>query len=154
MGKPQYTLCVGSVVQQAAFPLQKSNSITIESSLFMPFSVFCYFKIHNPAAKWPSVGCCSVSDMLKEEFTDTVAKAKRIKNSLPERTNRPNPSVQVFNLFDKTYMALPGNVTSSNSTDGKKSASGQRNDLVVVLFYTYWQVTFYPIIFNILSWWA
>ena len=134
MGKPEYVLCVGSVVQQAAFPLQKSNSIIIESAYFLPFTVFCYFRVHNPTARWPSIGCCSVTDMLKEEFTDIHSKVRRIKSSLPERTNRPNPNVQVYSLFDEAHVGLPGKLPLLRAENSK----GQRSELAVVLFYSYW----------------
>ena len=64
MGKPEYTICVGSVVQDSSFPLQKSNKVTVDSTLFRPFSLFCYSHVHSRVARWPNRGCCAVADML------------------------------------------------------------------------------------------
>ncbi|XP_063729701.1 uncharacterized protein LOC134857250 isoform X3 [Symsagittifera roscoffensis] len=153
MGKPEYTICVGSVVQDSSFPLQKSNKVTVDSTLFRPFSLFCYSHVHSRVARWPNRGCCAVADMLAEELQQqSNSKLKRQQaSSLPglirgERKRWPNPYVyDVLNKCETSLHLLFDDPTLDDSSavggggpGGARRKKSERSGFTVVLFYTNW----------------
>ncbi len=136
MAKPQYSIRVASVVEDSVYPLQKSNRVTVFSSDFKPFGVFCYFKIHNRAARWPNKGCCSVSDMVSEEVLLRSKRAHAI--SLPGRLrqHRPHPNPVVFNVFQKTESEL---APSTETLPGDRPTQiSNKATFTILFFYSYW----------------
>ncbi|XP_075241058.1 uncharacterized protein LOC142336253 isoform X3 [Convolutriloba macropyga] len=141
MGKPEYNILVASVVENSSFPLQKSNKVFVDSNLFKPFAVFCYFKVHSRVARWPNRGCCSVSDMIGEEIQDNSKLKRQLAASLPgpirptDTLAKEWPNPYVYNVLQKEETTLHM-LFDSDPSDAKNRKL--RSGFTVILFYTNW----------------